>query len=517
MKKRYAVVDLFAGAGGLAEGFANARGDGRAQLFSIELSVEKEPPAHATLLLRAFLRQFGSKFPKEYYEFLNGGDVEPDWSTLYPEEWARALEEALCIELGSKAALHKMDSRIAEIRRKFKNDIVLVGGPPCQAYSVVGRVRNKGIAGYRATGDHRNFLYREYIRILETLKPAAFVMENVTGLLSSTVGGESMFQKVLADLRGVGTGGWSYRLMPLVQSENDGSVGREFHPKDFVIKAEDFGVPQSRHRVIIVGVRENCLHSKARRRPVASFLKPGRPQVSLKAVIDGMPRLRSGLSRSPDSGDAWRHAMEGVMKSTSMLKLNLSEAHSTEFREKALMYRARVGRSGLDLERSSPGSTAISSLCPRQLQDWLWDPRLTRLPNNETRGHMPSDLQRYFFSALFAKIEKRSPTASDYPAALSPDHSSWSTGDFADRFRVQLWDRPSTTITCHISKDGHYFIHPDPLQCRSLTVREAARLQTFPDNYFFKGNRTQQYVQVGNAVPPYLAKQIAEAVYALIS
>lgn len=153
-----------------------------------------------------------------------------------------------------------------------------------------------------------------------------------------------------------------------------------------------------------------------------------------------------------------------------------------------------------------------------ELNKWLKDPNLQVWLNNETRGHMDSDLKRYAYASLFGKAYERSPKGHEEFSlpGLAPNHLNWESGKFSDRFRVQLSDRPATTVTSHISKDGHYFIHPDPIQCRSLTVREAARIQTFPDNYFFQGNRTQQYHQVGNAVPPLLAYKISKIVQGVL-
>ncbi len=129
---------------------------------------------------------------------------------------------------------------------------------------------------------------------------------------------------------------------------------------------------------------------------------------------------------------------------------------------------------------------------------------------------MADDLIRYLYASCYAEVRSRFPRIDEFPRSLRPRHKNvrddGRTNDFRDRFRVQLWDETAATITSHICKDGHYYIHPDPYQCRSLTVREAARLQTFPDNYFFEGSRTDQYKQVGNAVPPFLAYQMADVV-----
>jgi len=508
MDKPIAVVDLFSGPGGLAEGFAASGRTAGIDRYRIRVSIEKDPAAHQTLLLRSFLRQFGGKFPPEYYAFLNGESDEPDWAGLYPGQWRNAADEARCLELGQPETRDFLEGRIRDIRADHGGRTVLIGGPPCQAYSVAGRSRNAGIAGYVPHEDERHFLYQQYVDVLRQLEPAAFVMENVKGMLSSAVNGDSIFLRVMSDLRS-SAGPDSYRLFALSPSSDGGLFGFGPQPKDFVVCSEEHGVPQARHRVIILGLRRDIADKLP---PTSPWVLQKRPStVSVSDVIGAMPRQRSRLSRA-DSTAAWHRAVRDAARRLRDPLSNVTEEQDRAFR---VVIESVLRNEDRDQFVAVPavGGTELPESCPAALREWIFDSNLRSLPNNDTRSHMPSDLARYFFAASFARACGRSPRAGEFPETLEPNHRSWQTGAYADRFRVQLEDRPSRTVTCHIAKDGHYYIHPDPSQCRSLTVREAARLQTFPDNYLFKGNRTQQYVQVGNAVPPFLARQIADGLW----
>ncbi len=503
------IVDLFSGPGGLGEGFSAFKTPSGVHPFSIEVSIECEKSAHATLRLRSFLRKFQGAIPPEYYEFLNGVKAEPDWSKLYPEEWAAAEDEARCLVLGDKKTTNFLGERIATIRKKFGDRTVLIGGPPCQAYSLAGRSRNAGKLGYEAHKDKRNFLYQEYVNVLTALQPAAFIMENVKGMLSASIKGLVLFNRVKEDLESAG-GVDNYQLFALTQSKT--TVGNDVLPSDFIIRTEQYGVPQARHRVIILGLRRDIF--KDLPSELVPTLKKSKKEISVDEVIGGMPPLRSGLSKS-DSESAWREVLANELITVRKNLPKFSKIESRQFHQVLDSVTSQLKSNGAMLRQSHGKGTMRK--CPAALKDWLTDKSLVRFPNFDTRGHMPSDLGRYLFAAAFGTVFGRSPTASEFPEALAPSHKNWKSGNFADRFRVQIADKPASTITSHISKDGHYFIHPDATQCRSLTVREAARLQSFPDNYFFKGTRTQQYVQVGNAVPPFLAYQIAEVLWPLFT
>jgi DNA (cytosine-5)-methyltransferase 1 len=505
MSEAYAVVDLFAGPGGLAEGFSAVKDENGTKPFKVVLSVEMEASAHATLQLRSFLRQFPDSYPDEYYTFLNDGTVEPDWSTLYPDEWAAAEREALNLTLGKVDDDAVLDVRLDALRATHGDRLVVIGGPPCQAYSLVGRARNMGKADYTAEKDPKHRLYEQYVRILAKLRPAAFVMENVKGMLSSALDGRNVFDMILADLKNA-AGPDSYRLVALSPG-GSGELALEPRPAQFVVRAENHGVPQARHRVIIVGIRNSEAGDERNKRSLADILVPHERRATVADVLNGMPKLRSGLSKKADSPFEWLGVLNDAVATLKRCAVQLDSDRRAKFEERLSVFGTG---DALRLPRAANKPNGFGEGCADGLRAWLADKKLSVLPNNQTRGHMASDLARYLFAALYADAFSVSPKASDFPASLAPGHKNWTTGKFADRFRVQLAGQPATTVTSHISKDGHYFIHPDPEQCRSLTVREAARLQTFPDNYFFLGNRTQQFIQVGNAVPPFLAKQIGE-------
>lgn len=503
--KTVAVVDLFAGPGGLSEGFAAWQGDGLR--FDIRLSVEKDPVACRTLRLRKFFRKFPEAHIRaSYYAYLKAEAAkQEDFAELHSKRWAKATEDVLELTLGSAELDQRRLERRIESAVSSAASWILVGGPPCQAYSLVGRSRMRGEDPERFMQDHRHTLYREYLRIIAEFSPPMFVMENVKGLLSSRLGDRTAFEQIEADLRdpqgAMGqTSGTRYEIVPVVQYGSPGLFDTQRRPGDYVVRSELHGVPQARHRVILVGIRKD-LARRASLKPLDLAPAP----VTVGSVIEDLPALRSRLSGEADTFEEWAKVVQKAARVCAKQGLTLPELDQWA-EEEPTQADPGFGRRYKAWRRK-----------PKALADWLHDPQLGGVINHEARGHIREDLARYMFVATFAQSRKRSPKLNEFPKALLPEHKNvvGRKGEeipFSDRFRAQRRDAPSTTVTSHISKDGHYFIHPDPRQCRSLTVREAARLQTFPDNYFFEGNRTQQYHQVGNAVPPYLAYQIAGSV-----
>jgi DNA (cytosine-5)-methyltransferase 1 len=494
------VIDLFAGPGGLGEGFASFRRDG-SYPFRISLSIEKERWAHQTLTLRSFFRQFRDRVPAAYYRFLHGHLTLRQLYGGFPREAAASRKEAWLAELG-RTVQREVDQRISEALGGVKT-WALIGGPPCQAYSLAGRSRRRNDRQFAT--DEKHTLYRHYLHILARHEPPVFVMENVKGLLSSKHEGTQIMQRIMEDLRRP-RAGLHYRLLSFTRESSQSGRGDLLAPKDFVLACERFGAPQRRHRVIILGVRADLdvRHFKP--------LSPSAEAISLSQALAGLPRIRSRLSDGPDSALAWRSALRELADDRLLLKdLDPTVAQAIR-RTVDMLAQAPVETGGEFLGIRSRG---------RRLPCGMGDGRLRAACNHTGRSHIRQDLHRYLFAACFARSHQRSPTLSEFPRDLLPFHKNVASNlgrdlVFADRFRVQLADQPSTTIAAHIAKDGHYYIHPDPLQCRSLTVREAARLQTFPDNYFFCGPRTSQYGQVGNAVPPFVAGQLAAVVDRLL-
>lgn len=531
------IIDIFAGPGGLGEGFSSILDENGDRVFKIKLSIEKDINAHKTLKLRSFFREFESRnIPDDYYSFIKGELTLDELYQRFPEQATMADAEALCGTLGepdegdeNALSNEEVDERIMTALRGNDN-WVLIGGPPCQAYSLAGRSRRQEVTLDEAK-DKRVGLYKEYLRIIAIHKPSVFVMENVKGILSAKTENSSIFNKILEDLSDPINACISeetiinndqphikYRIYSLTKlaTEYDSNGNPVFKPKDFIIKSEEYGVPQRRHRVILLGIREDIV-------PVEENILQKLEEVSLSSVIGNLPKIRSGITREfthftmktdkegklkkkryynkiKDTTDIWTTYMEQFNKQlNNILEVNKT-CKNTLPKDLGAEY---ISTHSYDLQINHP------------LYDWYRDDRLNGVVHHASRKHLLQDIKRYMFASRYAELNGNFPRLEDYKLAgndLMPDHENAESGKFTDRFRVQLPNIPATTITSHISKDGHYFIHYDPQQSRSFTVREAARVQTFPDNYYFCGGRTQQFHQVGNAVPPYLAYQIAQIV-----
>jgi DNA (cytosine-5)-methyltransferase 1 len=487
------VIDVFAGPGGLNEGFSSIRDASGAGVFKTVASIEMEKSAVETLRLRAAIRGMraggmgdNGVLQDFFHKKLSLASLhqDADFQVAYKE----ALEEVHQFEL-SEPSRSESDAIIRRALGPNADQWVLIGGPPCQAYSLAGRSRRKHDAAFE--DDHKHFLYREYLHIIREHRPTVFVMENVKGLLSSVNRGQRMIDLIREDLE-TPAEDLGYELFSMVVRRQEGHLDAT----DFLIKAEQYGVPQRRHRVIIVGVRRGSGLGAPYPLEVAE-------PVSVFDAISSLPALRSKISRSVDDSGLWYEVRDSVTRYVPNLKMDLR------------------GRRNLPPMSTAPPAFVgqTDSASGNRFREFVRPAACQALPtwNHEARGHMVEDLLRYGVLSLMSNQTGISPKVRDLPRSLWPNHNNIDADvvPFEDRFRVQAGDRPATTIVSHIAKDGHYYIHPDPAQMRSFTVREAARLQTFPDDYIFLGSRTQQFTQVGNAVPPLLAKQIGERIAAI--
>lgn len=393
---KYNFIDLFAGCGGLSEGFY-------AQGFNALAHVEIDHFACESLKTRM-----------RYYGYNNAEKA--------------VLEE----DITSKDILTKIKKVVGD-----QTVDIIIGGPPCQSFSPLGKAKDEN----NMQDDPRNYLFENYVKVLNYFKPKFFVFENVTGLLDAEVKGEKIFKMILRRLRR------NYRVL-----SDEATI---------VLNATNYGVPQERKRVILIGVRKDVDIAAADiyKAIGKTHYLPGAPSeakkglekyVTVKDAIGDLPKLQQGQG-------------EKVMDYPN--EYDSCNAYVKKIRKRS----------------------------DKKLRDHV------------ARRNNEKDVERYKVMAenhwnFLELLEYR------------PDLGHEKKRVFFNSYKVQWWDMPARTIIAHLHKDGNQFIHPDPDQGRSITVREAARLQSFPDDFVFEGSRSEQFKQIGNAVPPMLAEAIAKAV-----
>ena len=389
MKRAYRFIDLFAGCGGLSEGFYK-------QGYRALLHLEIDETACKTLRTRM-----------KYYGY---SDTEID-------------EAVLCSDITSEGIIDKIDKRVHE------GVDIIIGGPPCQAFSSVGRAQSPD----SMNSDPRNYLFENYLHILNHIKPKMFIFENVKGILSAKPKGKRIFDIIVREMSK------TYNIVS--------------DPKVILLNAADYGVPQIRERVIIIGVRKDI--------------------------------------KNIDVQDIYA---------------NIKKTHSNSDSE--LKKYVTVGEAISDLPKLNPGEgTDITKVKPQPYKnDYI--KKISNdsgiIYNHTARRHNDVDRERYRILS-----EHKNWQLKDLQN-IRPDLIHHDPKHFGNRYTVQESDKPGKTVVAHLYKDGNLFIHPDPKQARTFTVREAARIQSFPDDFFFEGSRTEQFKQVGNAVPPLMAEAFAK-------
>lgn len=403
--KRITYIDLFAGAGGLSEGFSCV---GYEPVAHVEMNAD----ACETLKTRAcYYYHLNNGSIDEYYRYLRGEVTKEQFYSSVPEI---VLDSVICETMGENTMPSIFDRIDRNMHCAGIDGIdLLVGGPPCQAYSQAGRSRKC------MDNDPRNRLYELYFQVLQKYEPKVFVFENVPGLFTA---GKGTYLKAI--LKGFD------------------ELGYDLECK--IVNASDYGVLQNRRRVILVGWKKGTQYHYP-------DLKAVEKQYMVRELFEDLPHIQPG-EYADQYSEGIKHGYlreMGIRKDKDVLTWHVTRKHIERDRE---IYRK-----------------AISA----------WN----------------NDHQRLKYS--------------DLPSELTTHRNKES---FLDRFKVVADDlAASQTMVAHISKDGHYYIHPDIEQARSISVREAARIQSFPDDFYFEGSRTAAFTQIGNAVPPLMAKAIAIA------
>lgn len=394
MSNKYTFIDLFAGCGGLSEGFYK-------QGFKALTHVEYDH--YACKSLRARMKHYG-----------------------YQEDEISVLEK----DITDKDIIKQIELEVSG-----KSVDLLIGGPPCQSFSSLGRAKDeKGMQD-----DPRNYLFESYEKILNHFKPKVFVFENVTGLLTAKIGEKKTVNIILNKL------GQQYKLIK--------------SPKEMVLNSCDYGVPQTRKRIILIGVRKDL-------------------GINPKEIYNGILKTHY----NPDSSNEEK---KGKKKYVTVKDAIYD------------MPSIKPGEGQKEVEHSVSKLNSYLSKIRSEDDNKLFD--------HVSRRHNDKDRKRYREMSknkwTFKKLLEKKPSLNHIKQRV-----------FDNSYVVQLWNKPARTIIAHLYKDGNQFIHPDHKQERTITAREAARLQSFPDNFVFEGSRTQQYKQIGNAVPPLMAEAIAKGI-----